>query len=165
LNPAPIPTAFATPRALRAWLERHHGTAAELYIRCYKSHAKEKGVTYTQALDEALCYGWIDGVRRSFDEDSFSVRFTPRRPKSVWSAVNIRRAGELEAAGRMRPSGLAALCACGGAAGSRGPGRAQKTKAFTRPRDVYFKPRHDRTFRAVVPGCYGPMTFLEMRIF
>lgn len=80
-------------------------------VRCYKTHAKEKGVTYAEALEEALCFGWIDGVRRSVDEESFSVRFTPRKPKSVWSGVNIRKATELEAAGRMRAAGRAAFAA------------------------------------------------------
>jgi uncharacterized protein YdeI (YjbR/CyaY-like superfamily) len=103
------PTVFRTPGAFRAWLARHHGSATELVVRCYKVHAKARGITYAQALDEALCAGWIDGVRRSVDADSFSVRFTPRRAKSIWSAVNIKRAGELEAAGRMRPPGLAAF--------------------------------------------------------
>jgi uncharacterized protein YdeI (YjbR/CyaY-like superfamily) len=105
----PAPIAFRTPAAFRAWMARHHGSATELVVRCYKVHAKAKGITYAQALDEALCAGWIDGVRRSIDDDSFSVRFTPRRAKSIWSAVNIKRAGELEAAGRMRPSGLEAF--------------------------------------------------------
>ena len=80
-------------------------------VRCYKAHAKEQGLTYAEALEEALCFGWIDGVRRRVDAESFSVRFTPRKPKSVWSAVNIRKATELEAAGRMRPAGRAAFAA------------------------------------------------------
>jgi uncharacterized protein YdeI (YjbR/CyaY-like superfamily) len=101
--------AFAGVGAFRAWLERHHGREAELLVRCFKVHAADRGVTYAQALDEALCWGWIDGVRRSVDADSFSVRFSPRKRDSVWSAVNIRRAKELEAAGRMAPPGRAAF--------------------------------------------------------
>jgi uncharacterized protein YdeI (YjbR/CyaY-like superfamily) len=80
-------------------------------VRCHKVHAKQKGLTYAQAVDEALCFGWIDGVRRSVDAESFSVRFSPRKPKSIWSAVNIRKASKLEAAGRMRPAGRAAFAA------------------------------------------------------
>ena len=80
-------------------------------MRCYKSHAKDKGLSYRQALDEALCFGWIDGVRRSVDVDSFSTRFTPRKPKSKWSAVNIRRAAELEAEGKMTEAGRKAFAA------------------------------------------------------
>ena len=80
-------------------------------MRCYKRHAGGKGIGYAEALDEALCFGWIDGVRRRLDDESFSVRLTPRKPKSVWSAVNIRKAAELEAAGLMRPAGRSALAA------------------------------------------------------
>jgi len=101
--------AFRDPAGFRAWLERHHDSETELVVRLYKVHAKEKGLTYTQALDEALCFGWIDGVRRGGDEESFSIRFTPRKSKSTWSAVNIKRVAELEAAGRMHESGLAAF--------------------------------------------------------
>ncbi len=100
------PLAFTTPADLKAWFDQNHCMAKELYIRCYKTHAKQKGVTYFQALDEALCFGWIDGVRRRFDDESFVVRFSPRRLKSIWSAVNIKRVGKLETEGRMRPAGL-----------------------------------------------------------
>ena len=103
------PTAFRTPELFRAWLERHHDTERELLVRLFKVHASHRGMGYAQALDEALCFGWIDGVRRWFDEHSFTVRFTPRKPASIWSAVNIRRVAELEAADRMRPSGTAAF--------------------------------------------------------
>ncbi|HEX5963018.1 MAG TPA: YdeI/OmpD-associated family protein [Gemmatimonadales bacterium] len=109
---------FDSQRKFRAWLEQHHRSTAELLVRCYKTHAKDKGLTYRQALDEALCFGWIDGVRRAVDEESFSTRFTPRKPKSKWSAVNIKRATELQAEGRMHPAGEAAF-AGREAAGSR----------------------------------------------
>lgn len=103
------PQAFASAKAFRRWLERHHGEPGELLVRCFKVHAAARGLTYRQALDEALCFGWIDGVRRSVDEDSFSVRFTRRRAGSYWSAVNRRRAAELEAEGRMHAAGRSAL--------------------------------------------------------
>jgi uncharacterized protein YdeI (YjbR/CyaY-like superfamily) len=103
------PQAFASAEAFRRWLERHHAQPGELLVRCFKVHAAARGLSYRQALDEALCFGWIDGVRRGVDEDSFSVRFTPRRSGSYWSAVNRRRAAELEAEGRMHPAGRAAL--------------------------------------------------------
>jgi len=106
-------TAFATPAAFRSWLTRHHARRTELVVRCFKIHAAERGITYVQALDEALCFGWIDGVRRSIDGASFSVRFTPRKAKSYWSAVNIRKAESLIAAGRMAPPGQAAFDARG----------------------------------------------------
>ena len=103
------PTAFRTPELFRAWLERHHDSERELLVRLFKVHASHRGMGYAHALDEALCFGWIDGVRRSFDEDSFTIRFTPRKPASIWSAVNIRRVAALESEHRMRPSGAAAF--------------------------------------------------------
>ncbi len=93
---------------LRAWLTRHHASAAELNLRLFKVHASERGVTYREALDEALCFGWIDGVRRALDADSFTQRFSPRRPGSKWSQVNRRRMRELQKAGLVAPPGLAA---------------------------------------------------------
>ena len=103
------PRAFRTPEALRAWLEKHGAKADELLVRCYKVHARDKGITYKEALDEALCFGWIDGVRRSLDDDSFSQRFSPRRPSTLWSKVNTKRMRELIAEGRVRPPGMAAF--------------------------------------------------------
>ena len=102
---------FASRQKFREWLEKNHRTTPELLVRCYKVHAADKGLTYREALDEALCFGWIDGVRRGVDEKSFSTRFTPRKPKSTWSQINIRRVKELEAEGRMHPSGTAAFAA------------------------------------------------------
>lgn len=104
----PTSIAFKTPAAFRAWLKKNQLAATELVIRLYKVHAADRGITYKQALDEALCFGWIDGVRRSFDTDSFTVRFTPRKSHSIWSRVNVAR---LVQAGRMKPSGLAAFAA------------------------------------------------------
>ena len=101
------PVAFATAAAFRAWLAKHHASSKELFVRCFKTSAGHLGLGHREALDEALCFGWIDGVRRSLDAESFSVRFSPRKPRSKWSLVNIRRVGELEAAGRMRKPGLA----------------------------------------------------------
>jgi uncharacterized protein YdeI (YjbR/CyaY-like superfamily) len=100
--------AFRSPDAFRAWLAAN-GSEPELVVRLYKRHAEGRGMTYVQALDEALCVGWIDGVRRSVDADTFTVRFSPRKPRSYWSAVNIARARELEADGRLTPAGLAAF--------------------------------------------------------
>lgn len=102
------PRAFASPAAFRKWLAANRTTVNELYVRCAKVHVG-RGLTYRQALDEALCQGWIDGVRRAVDDASFSVRFTPRRPKSAWSTLNIRRYRELLAAGRVAPAGRQAF--------------------------------------------------------
>jgi len=108
-HPGRKPRAFPGPAAFRAWLEEHHARTTELFVRCRKTQARHGGITYRQALDEALCLGWIDGVRHSLDETSFSVRFTPRKPQSAWSAINIARVGQLQKEGRMHPAGLAAF--------------------------------------------------------
>jgi uncharacterized protein YdeI (YjbR/CyaY-like superfamily) len=100
---------FKTAAAFRAWLTRHHDSATELLVGFHKVGSGRKSITYREALDEALSFGWIDGVRRRLDDESYSIRFTPRKPTSIWSAVNIRRVKELEAAGRMQPAGLAAF--------------------------------------------------------
>ena|SRR5437773_4104357 len=100
---------FRTREDFRAWLEKNHATENELTIRLFKVHAKDRGIGYREALDEALSFGWIDGVRRGLDDDSFTTRFTPRKKRSNWSAVNIKRAKELEAEGRMHAAGLAAF--------------------------------------------------------
>jgi uncharacterized protein YdeI (YjbR/CyaY-like superfamily) len=102
------PQAFSSRAKLRAWLERNHARATELNLRLFKVHARERGVTYREALDEALCFGWIDGVRRALDEDSFTQRFTPRRRGSKWSQVNHRRMRELQDAKLVAAPGLAA---------------------------------------------------------
>jgi uncharacterized protein YdeI (YjbR/CyaY-like superfamily) len=131
--------AFASPEDFRAWLESNHRTAKELLVRCYKTHAQDEGLTYRQALDEALCFGWIDGVRRAADEDSFSVRFTPRKPRSKWSAVNIRRAQELEGEGRMRAPGRTAFAA-------RDAGNSRRYSFEEKPSKLDLK--SEKTFRA-----------------
>jgi uncharacterized protein YdeI (YjbR/CyaY-like superfamily) len=107
-KPAPAPKAFRTPAAFSAWLERHHATATELELRLFKVHAAHRGLTYAQALDEALSFGWIDGVVHRLDEDSFRQRYTPRQPRSTWSRRNIGHVERLKKAGRMTPAGLAA---------------------------------------------------------
>lgn len=107
---------FRTQKDFRAWLEKNHATAKELMLRLFKVHAKHRGIGYREALDEALCFGWIDGVVRALDDDSFTQRFTPRKKRSNWSTVNIKRANELEAAGQMHEAGLAAFRARSGIA-------------------------------------------------
>lgn len=108
-KPRTAPKTFRTPGAFRAWLEKHHATTTELELRLFKVHAAHRGITYRQALDEALCFGWIDGVVHRLDEDSFSQRYTPRRTRSTWSRRNIEHVERLKKAGRMAPAGLAAF--------------------------------------------------------
>ncbi|HEX7048787.1 MAG TPA: YdeI/OmpD-associated family protein [Longimicrobiales bacterium] len=100
---------FRTPAEFRAWLERHHATADELWVGFYKKTSGRPSLTWPESVDEALCFGWIDGIRKSIDEVSYRIRFTPRRPGSIWSTANIRRAQELIEAGRMQPAGLEAF--------------------------------------------------------
>jgi uncharacterized protein YdeI (YjbR/CyaY-like superfamily) len=101
------PRFFATPAAFRAWLEKNHATKSELLVGFYKTGSGKKSITWPESVDEALCVGWIDGIRRRVDDDSYTIRFTPRNVKSKWSSVNIKRVAELTKLGRMKPTGLA----------------------------------------------------------
>jgi uncharacterized protein YdeI (YjbR/CyaY-like superfamily) len=100
---------FSSPAEFREWLEANHHRVLELWLGFYKKHADKKSITYREALDEALCFGWINGVRKSINETTYKQRFTPRKPKSYWSAVNIRRVAELAKLGRVAPSGSKAF--------------------------------------------------------
>ena len=100
------PTFFPTPADFRAWLEKNHDRESALWVGYYKKATGKPSVTWEETVDEALCYGWIDGVRRSLDDESYVIRFTPRRPRSIWSRRNIERAEALEAEGRMTKAGL-----------------------------------------------------------
>ncbi len=110
-TPAAAPRAFRSQAAFRTWLATHHATTPELVVRLFKTSAAHRGLVYPQALDEALCFGWIDGVRRTFDAESFTIRFTPRKPRSIWSRVNVAHVERLIEAGRMASPGLAAYAA------------------------------------------------------
>lgn len=102
------PIFFATPVDFRAWLHEHHATEREQWVGFYKVGSGRPSITWPESVDEALCYGWIDGLRRSIDDASYMIRFTPRQPDSIWSAVNMGRVAELTEQGRMQPAGLAA---------------------------------------------------------
>ena len=102
------PLYFATPAEWRRWLEEHHADTAELLVGFSKVGSGRPSITWPESVDQALCFGWIDGIRRRIDEQRYSIRFTPRRQGSVWSAVNIRRVKELSKAGLMRPAGTKA---------------------------------------------------------
>ncbi len=104
-------TFFRSPVELRNWFARHHATAAEIFVGFYKKESGRASVTWPESVDEALCFGWIDGIRRRRDDASYSIRFTPRRPGSIWSAVNIRKARGLIAERRMAPAGRRAFAA------------------------------------------------------
>jgi uncharacterized protein YdeI (YjbR/CyaY-like superfamily) len=100
---------FRAAGAFHAWLDDNHASESELVVGFYKKDSGKPSITYPEALDEALAYGWIDGIRRGVDAESYTIRFTPRKVRSIWSNVNIKRAGELQAAGRMMAAGLAAF--------------------------------------------------------
>lgn len=99
-------TFFPTPEDFRAWLEDHHGSESELWVGFYKVGTGRASITWPESVDEALCFGWIDGLRKRLDEESYVIRFTPRKPTSNWSAKNLSRIEELIAEGRVRPAGL-----------------------------------------------------------
>jgi uncharacterized protein YdeI (YjbR/CyaY-like superfamily) len=103
------PTFFASRGAFRAWLDAHHDRETELLVGFYKRSARASGITYQEALDEALAYGWIDGVRRRLDAERWTIRFSPRKARSIWSSVNTKRVRELIALKRMHPAGMRAF--------------------------------------------------------
>ncbi len=103
------PTFFETPSRFRSWLEKHHATSSELLVGFYKKGSGRPSITWPESVDQALCFGWIDGIRRTIDAESYTIRFTPRKPRSIWSAVNIKRAKELAEWGLMRPAGMKAF--------------------------------------------------------
>ncbi|MDQ6865424.1 MAG: YdeI/OmpD-associated family protein [Thermoproteota archaeon] len=103
------PKFFKTSVALRGWLEKYHHSATELWVGFYKVTSGRKSISWPDAVDQALCFGWIDGLRKSLDEISYTIRFTQRKQKSTWSAVNIRRAKELSRAGLLSASGRRAF--------------------------------------------------------
>jgi uncharacterized protein YdeI (YjbR/CyaY-like superfamily) len=103
------PTFFRGPEQLRRWFARNHASKTEIWVGYYKKDSGKPSITWPESVDEALCVGWIDGIRKSIDAESYKIRFTPRRPRSIWSAVNIRRVGELIKEKRMQPAGLRAF--------------------------------------------------------
>lgn len=103
------PTFFATPAEFRAWFEAHHASAKELLVGFHKRGSGEPSITWPESVDEALCFGWIDGVRKSIDEDAYTIRFTPRKPTSIWSAINVAKVAALEKLGRMTAAGRRAF--------------------------------------------------------
>ena len=130
---------FKTPAEFRKWLEKNHAGAAELWVGFYKRDSGQPSITWPEAVDEALCYGWIDGVRKAVDALSYTIRFTPRKSASIWSMVNIRRVNELTKLGRMMPTGVAAF-------ETRDEDRAKKYSYENRPRSL--GEAHEKKFRA-----------------
>jgi uncharacterized protein YdeI (YjbR/CyaY-like superfamily) len=100
------PTFFSSPEKFRRWLEQNHDRESELLVGFHKKSSGKKSITYAEALDEALCFGWIDGVRKNLNETSYTIRFTPRKPRSIWSNVNVNHVERLKKDGRMHAAGL-----------------------------------------------------------
>jgi uncharacterized protein YdeI (YjbR/CyaY-like superfamily) len=129
---------FETPADFRAWLAENHDKRTEQWVGFRKKGSGRPSITWPESVDEALCFGWIDGIRKSVDAESYKMRFTPRRKGSIWSAVNVKRAGELIALGRMQPAGLREF-------EMRDPNKTnmysfeQKTAAFTSEQEAEFR--------------------------
>ncbi len=141
LSYAPVePTYFATPADFRAWLEEHHADAAELLVGFHKKGSGRPSITWPESVDQALCFGWIDGVRRSLGDHGYTIRFTPRKARSTWSAVNIKRAKELIEEGLMRPAGLAAF--------ERRSDDRSRIYAYEQRKQAKLDPAAEREFRA-----------------
>ena len=134
------PIFFVKPVAFRAWLEKNHRTADELRVGFYRKDSGRAGITWPEAVDQALCFGWIDGVRHRIDELSYSNRFTPRRAHSTWSAVNIGRVAVLTEQGLMHPAGLAAF--------ERRSEAKSGIYAYEQRHVLTLTPEHEERFRA-----------------
>lgn len=133
------PKFFSSPAQFRQWLEDNHDHASELLIGFHKKSSGKKSVTYNEALDEALCFGWIDGVRRNLNETSYTIRFTPRKPRSIWSNVNVNHVERLIKEKRMHAAGLKAY-------ERRDPERTGIYAFENRPKEL--APEYEKTFRA-----------------
>lgn len=103
------PTFFADQSEFRKWLDKNHRMEKELIVGFYKKDSGKPSMTWPESVDQALCFGWIDGVRKSIDQESYQIRFTPRKPTSIWSAVNIAKVEKLTKEGLMQPAGIAAF--------------------------------------------------------
>jgi uncharacterized protein YdeI (YjbR/CyaY-like superfamily) len=130
---------FRNAAAFRRWLQTHHNTATELWVGFYRKGCGKTGMAYPEAVDQALCFGWIDGVRKKVDDISYTNRFSPRTSKSIWSTINIRRVGELTKLGLMAAAGIAAFKA-------RDPKRSGLYSFENRPTSL--APELEKTFKA-----------------
>jgi len=131
-------TYFPCPADFRRWLEDHHTTGKELWVGLYKKASGRPSITYSEAVEEALCFGWIDGVRRSVEPTAYTIRFTPRRPNSQWSAVNLKRVERLSAERRMHAAGLRAFA---------GATEQERRYSFEQQRESRLSPADEHRFR------------------
>ena len=156
------PRYFATPAAFRAWLEKHHSSSSELWVGFHKKASGTPSITWPESVDEALCFGWIDGIRKTVDEDRYMIRFTPRKPRSNWSTVNINRVAELTKLGLMKEAGLKVF----------NEREAKREYSYEQTRAMPFSPELEKAFRskkkawqffeAQPPGYRKTLTFWVM---
>ena len=133
------PTFFPTQEQFREWLAKHHQKETELLVGFYKVNSKKPSMSWSESVDQALCFGWIDGIRRSIDEESYTIRFTPRKKSSIWSAINIKKVEELTKAGLMLPEGLKAFELRS----------EERSKVYSHEREAYLLyPEFEKQFKA-----------------
>ena len=133
------PKFFPTVEKLRDWYLKNHDKKDELLIGFYKVNSAKKSIIYQDAVDEALAFGWIDGIRKGIDDISYNTRFTPRRKNSIWSQINIRRIGHLQKLGKMHPAGLAAF-------NSRNP---ERTNLYSfEQKEHHLRPDYEKKFKS-----------------
>lgn len=132
---------FSTPAAWRAWLEKNHADAPELWVGFHKKDSGKPSITWPESVDGALCFGWIDGIRKSLGETSYVIRFTPRRPRSIWSAVNIKRVRALAKLGLMHTAGKKAF--------KQRTGNRSEIYAYEQRKAATLSPSDEKEFRAI----------------
>lgn len=137
------PKYFRSPRAFRQWLEKHHDSAPEVWVGFWKKHTGKPSLTWPEAVDQALCFGWIDGIVKRVDDERHVQRFTPRRPKSVWSKVNVDKVKALTTAGLMHPAGLTVF---------KARGAEHRVGYSVAARDEALDPAYEKRFRASGKG-------------
>jgi uncharacterized protein YdeI (YjbR/CyaY-like superfamily) len=133
------PKFFPTPADWRAWLEENHASREELWVGFYKRDSGRPSITWPESVDGALCFGWIDGVRKNIDAVSYMIRFTPRKSRSTWSAINIKRVGELKKLELMSPAGIAAF--------EKRDGDRSAIYAYEQRKTAKFPPDFEKQFR------------------
>jgi len=133
----PKPIFFSSPQEFYDWLEEHHETETEVYVGFHKQHTGKRAMTWSESVDQALCFGWIDGRVNTIDADRYMQRFTPRKPGSNWSKINVEKIAKLTEAGLMRPAGLAAF----------EKRTDEKTGVYSFERDTQLAPEYDARLR------------------
>src|SRR5467141_3353757 len=155
------PTFFQTPAYFRTWLEAHHDKLREQLVGFHKKNSAKPSITWPESVQVALCFGWIDGVRRSIDETSYTIRFTPRKPTSTWSSINISLVRDLTKKGLMHPAGLKAFAARSAKKSGIYSYEQRKTAQFTREQEKQFRANKPawKFFRSQAPSYQRVTTY------